>query len=119
MRALRSDERATGLPPELLEMARAGDRPLPFIGAGLAVDAGVPSAWQFGREMAAEAELALGQDEDLDSIVAQLIERDDDPSAPDRVARVVLDRLQIRPTRTLTAIASGCGGRHILTTNYD
>ena len=115
---LRAEGHSTGLPPQLLAIARERDRPLPLIGAGLGVDAGVPAAWRFGHMLAAEAGLPFDDGEDLESVVARLVERDG-AQAPDRIARIVLARLPILPTRTLAVIGSGCAGRHILTTNYE
>ena len=103
------------LPKEL--RALVGNPVLPFIGAGLAVEAGVPPASGLAALLRDRGGLDESLPADLVDITSAL-EAEIGIAPTEELVRTVIGELTVSATPTLTALA-GCPGRRILTTNYD
>src|SRR2546430_1390571 len=99
-------------------VGRERDRILPFVGAGLALTAGAPTAASLARHLASRTGVSV--DPAHPSLTAVTRDAEDKHGAAvvrQHVAEI-FSGLRLRPTPALTAL---CGNpeRRILTTNYD
>lgn len=94
----------------------AGKPFTPFIGAGLARDAGVPAGGGLAQLLAAEGSVDGGHD--LAAVTRALESQHGQLGAQDVVRRVIRG-LAVNTTPALKALAGACRGSVILTTNYD
>jgi SIR2-like domain len=103
---------------ELIRRLRADPgRVLPFVGSGLTVGAGAPSATSLARELARRADVSVGAAASLSEVSTAAEGAVGTLAVQEHLAEVITG-LRLRPTPALTALCGVSGGR-VLTTNYD
>jgi hypothetical protein len=103
----------------LIELVRQQRRTvLPFVGSGLALDAGAPDVRELARRLVVRCDLPSEEAErSLPEVVATAQQTLGVPEVQVRLADIVAG-WRLRPTPALTAVA-GAATRVVVTTNYD
>lgn len=99
-------------------LARERDDVVPVIGAGLALEAGLPSAHQLAEALLEQSEFTVEAKSGDFGAVSRGIEQAAGISELQRLAAQTIVRFELKPTSSLAAIAR-CPSGLILTTNYD
>lgn len=94
------------------------DRVLPFVGSGLTLAAGAPSAADLAGDLAHRTKVPCNPDRPSLTAVTRDAEDHHGTLLVQRHVAEIITGLRLRPTPALTAIC-GTPGRRVLTTNYD
>jgi len=104
------------IPPELRALASG---PItPFLGAGMALEAGIPLASGLAELLVQVGRIEVDDSRDLVKVAKAMEEAHGEKGTQD-ILRGLINGLPLNSTAPLRALAAGCRGGVILTSNYD